>query len=135
MSPTTAVLLGLIAHVVGDYLLQSSWMAARKASEWWPALAHALTYGLPFVVITRDPAALFVIVSTHAVIDRYRLARYVVWATDHLAPVGWVPRWSECRATGFPPDLPAWLAMGLLIISDNTMHVIINSTALWFAST
>src|SRR5581483_6526828 len=63
MSPTTAVLLGLIAHVVGDYLLQSSWMAARKASEWWPALAHALTYGLPFVVITRDPAALFVIVS------------------------------------------------------------------------
>ena len=133
MSPTTAVVLGLIAHVIGDYVLQSSWMAQEKSAHWWPAIAHALAYGLPFLVITRSPGALLVIVGTHAVIDRYRLARYVVWATDHLAPAGSVPRWSQCRATGFPPDLPAWLATGLLIITDNTMHVIINSGALWWA--
>lgn len=133
MNPTTAVLFGLIAHVVGDYLLQSSWMAREKGTHWWPAAVHAVTYGLPFLVITRDPAALAVIVGTHAVIDRYRLARYVVWTTDHLAPVGSVPAWSECRTTGFPPEFPAWMAMGLMIICDNTMHVIINSAALWWA--
>ena len=42
MSPTTAVVFGLIAHVVGDYLFQSSWMAQEKATRWWPAMAHAL---------------------------------------------------------------------------------------------
>lgn len=133
MTPTTAVVFGLIAHVVGDYLFQSSWMTREKATRWSPAAAHALTYGLPFLVITQNPAALVVIVATHAVIDRYRLARYVVWATDHLAPAGSVPQWSECQVTGYSPDVPAWLATGLLIISDNTLHVVINSAALWWA--
>jgi hypothetical protein len=133
MSPTTAVMFGLIAHVIGDYVLQSSWMAQEKTRRWWPAVAHALAYGVPFLFITRSTLALAVIVCTHAVIDRYRLARYVVWATDHLAPVGTVPCWAECRTTGYPPDVPGWLAGGLLIICDNTMHVVINSVALWWA--
>ncbi|MFD4210556.1 DUF3307 domain-containing protein, partial [Micromonospora tulbaghiae] len=63
----------LLAHLAGDYLLQSHWMATEKSKRWWPAWAHALTYGLPFLLITQSPAALAVIVGTHAVIDRYRL--------------------------------------------------------------
>ena len=75
-----------LAHLVGDYLLQSHWMATEKTKRWWPAAAHALTYGLPFLLITQSPLALAVIVGTHAVIDRYRLARHVVWAKNQLAP-------------------------------------------------
>ena len=69
----------LVAHVVGDYLLQSHWVAQRKTSRLAVALLHALLYALPFVLLTRSPVALLVIVVTHAVIDRYRLVRHVIW--------------------------------------------------------
>jgi hypothetical protein len=29
----------LLAHLVGDYLLQSDWMAAEKTKRWWPPVA------------------------------------------------------------------------------------------------
>jgi hypothetical protein len=135
MAPGSAIALGFLAHLVGDYLIQSHWMATEKTKRWWPAVAHALTYGLPFLVITRNPVALAVIVVTHAVIDRYRLARHVVWAKNHLAPTGSVPSWPDCRATGYPSDTPPWLAVWLMIIADNTLHLVINSAALWWAVT
>jgi len=129
----TTLALGFLAHLIGDYLIQSHWMATKKTERWWPAVAHAVTYGLPFLVITRNPATLAIIVVTHAVIDRYRLARHVVWAKNHLGPKP--PPWPECRATGYPSDTPPWLAVWLMIIADNTLHLVINSAALWWAVT
>lgn len=126
MSEVAAILL---AHLVGDYILQSHWMASEKTKRWWPAIAHGVTYGLPFLLVTQSPAALAVIVGTHVVIDRYRLARHVVWAKNLIAPRGYRPSWSECRATGYPSELPPWLATWLLIIVDNTIHLLINIAA------
>jgi hypothetical protein len=118
----------LIAHGVGDYLLQSHWMATEKTKRWLPAVAHALTYALPFLILTRSPLALLVIAATHAVIDRYRLARHVVWAKNLIAPRAFrVPRGT---ATGYGEEVPAWLAVWLLIIADNVMHLVINAAAL-----
>lgn len=119
----------LLAHLVGDYLTQSHWMATEKTKRWWPAWAHALTYGLPFLVVTRSPIALAVIVGTHAVIDHYRLARHVVWAKNLLAPAAFRKPWADCSATGYPADTPPWLAVWLLIIADNTIHLVINAAA------
>jgi len=116
----------LLAHLVGDYLLQSHWMATEKTKRWWPAIAHAVTYGLPFLFITRSPLALAVIVGTHAVIDRYRLARHLCWGKNLLAPRGFNPPWRDCKATGYPPDTPPWLAVWLMILCDNILHVLIN---------
>jgi hypothetical protein len=124
----------LIAHGVGDYLLQSDWMAAEKTKRWLPAVAHAVTYALPFLVLTRSPLALLVIAGTHAVIDHYRLARHVCWFKNYLAPRGYNPPWRDCTATGYGPDKPVWMAVWLLIIADNVMHLIINAAALtWLA--
>jgi hypothetical protein len=119
----------ILAHLVGDYLLQSDWMAQEKTQRWWPAIAHAVTYGLPFLLITRSPWALLVIVGTHAVIDRYRLARHVVWAKNLLAPARYRHPWRECTATGYHQDRPVWLAVWLMIIADNTIHLAINTGA------
>jgi len=130
---TAEAALGIVlAHLVGDYLIQSDWMAVEKTKRWWPACVHALTYGLPYIAVTRSPAALAIIVGTHAVIDRYRLARHVVWAKNLLAPRGYNPPWRECSATGYPPDKPLWMSVWLMIICDNTMHVCINSLALTY---
>lgn len=152
----------LVAHAVGDYLLQSDWMALNKTKNKWAAAAHVLTYSLPFLLVTQSFWALFFIATTHFVIDHWRLARYVVWAKNFLAPrstvmyflkasrsvgkstdiqypspiperkdeVWWHP-WSECRDTGYHKDRPPWLATWLLIIADNTMHVVCNGLAIY----
>lgn len=120
----------LLAHLAGDYLIQSDWMATEKTKRWWPAVAHALTYGIPFVFVAPSVTAWLVIVVTHAVIDRYRLARHVVWFKNFLAPRRYWRPWSECRATGYPPDRPAWLVTWLMIIADNTLHLAINAAAI-----
>lgn len=121
----------LVAHAVGDYVLQSDWMANEKTKRSLAALVHVLTYGLPFLLITRSVPALLVIVGTHFVIDRWRLARYVVWAKNFLAPRRSNLPWSDCTGTGYPPDRPPWMAVWLLIIADNIMHVSINAAALY----
>lgn len=129
IGPATGVLL---AHLAGDYLLQSHWMAQEKTKRWLPAVLHAITYGLPFLLVTQSPLALAAIVGTHAVIDRYRLARHIVWAKNLLAPKAHRHPWSECSATGYPSDTPAWLAVWLLIIADNTQHLAINlASVIW----
>lgn len=39
----------LISHLVGDYLLQSNWMAVNKGSDNKAAVAHAFVYTLAFL--------------------------------------------------------------------------------------
>lgn len=145
-------MLALLCHLVGDYLLQSDWMASKKTTSWWPAFCHAVMYTLPFLFLTRSWKALLFIAGTHFVIDHWRLARYVCWAKNWLAP-RWIEEtrptlknesllyektgrwlrnesWTLCSNTGYGPDKPAWLAVWLLIITDNTMHLICNEIAL-----
>jgi len=76
----------ILAHLFGDYVLQSDWMATHKTKSVGACLAHAVAYTLPFAFLTQDWAALLFISSTHFVIDHWRLARYVVWAKNYLSP-------------------------------------------------
>lgn len=122
----------IVCHAIGDYLLQSHWMASEKTKRSIPALAHVITYAVPFLVLGCSWTALAVIVGTHFVIDRWRLARFVVFAKNRLAPVdGWAT-WSFSQPTGYPQDAPAWLSVWLMIIADNILHVLCNSFALTY---
>lgn len=122
----------LLAHLVGDYLLQSHWMATEKTKRWWPAVAHGITYTLPYLLITQSPLALLVIAVSHIIIDRYRLARHLVWLKNHLAPKRAWSTWEDSKATGSPSEAPAFLSVWLMIIADNTIHLLINTAAvLW----
>lgn len=118
----------LVAHLVGDYIIQSDRMATEKTSKSTWAAIHAATYALPFLLISRSPAALAFIAATHFAIDRWRLARFVCWAKNTIG--GSYAPWAECSATGYHKDRPAWLAVWLLIIADNTMHILCNAAAL-----
>ena len=124
----------IVAHLVGDYLLQSDYMAQKKTSSSFAATLHAFTYTIPFLALTRTPEVLLFIAGSHFIIDRWRLARYVVWLKNFFAPrSAWPPPWRECTATGYGPDRPPWLAVWLLIIADNTLHLLCNGLAfrLW----
>lgn len=118
----------ILAHLVGDYVLQSDWMASQKTKRLTVAIVHAIAYSLPFLALRPSLAAWLMIVGTHAIIDRWRLARYVVWAKEWLAPTR-PPPLAECP-TGYPADKPVWLATWLLILADNTLHLALNSIAL-----
>jgi len=104
-------------------------MAQNKTKSTWAAFCHATVYSLPFLAIASLNAWL-VIWSTHLLIDRFRLARYVVYAKNLLSPKSqWHP-WSECSATGYRKDTPPWLAVWLMIAADNTIHLAINYLAI-----
>jgi hypothetical protein len=118
----------LVAHAVGDYLLQSEWMAVEKTKRSVAALVHCVFYLLPFLFITQNPYTLAVMGGTHFVIDRWHLARYVAWLKNRPWP-GSAP-WYECSKTGFHPDTQPWLAGWLVIIIDNVMHILINGLAI-----
>lgn len=124
-------MLQLIAHLIGDYMLQSGWMANNKTKRHFPALVHALVYFLPFYLLfDPSPLAAIVMVGTHFVIDRWRLARYVAYCKEFLSPPKHWPHWDDHKETGFHKDTPAFLAVWLMIIIDNSMHLAINALAL-----
>lgn len=93
----------VLAHFIADWLFQSQYMASDKVKSAVPALLHVAVYGLVFwVLVGPSWAALAVIVGTHYVIDRYRLARHVNWAANFIAPIRRLTPW-ERRNLGRPP--------------------------------
>lgn len=191
----------ILLHLIGDYVLQSDYMASKKLGSHIPAIAHAVVYTTPFLILTQSIEALAFICITHFIIDRWRLARHVGWLKNFLAPpwidlellrcngssssdgdtstpityrhdnvtayrsisdnpepvtchrcgremrVALVPKsaasvaletkgrnypWHECSGTGYHKSKPAWLAVWLLIITDNTMHLTCNAFAIGY---
>ncbi|HLJ25346.1 MAG TPA: DUF3307 domain-containing protein [Candidatus Angelobacter sp.] len=107
-----------------------------------PAWNFSTTWASSF-----HPLALVVIFGTHFLIDRYRLARYVVWAKNRMFEPWWAyrqllhreryarhatPPFCYCDKTGYAEGVPIWLATWLLIFADNTLHLTINYLALRF---
>lgn len=184
----------LIAHLVGDYLLQSDWMAQHKRRSTIACLLHALLYALPFLLLCWHPdmfhgyrvirsarngqlidcweyswsiasrfhfGALAWIAGSHFVIDRFGVARYLVWAKNHLAPREIVVEgleergeyryypWEFCDKIGYysldeidlnistPNEIArnatqSTLYLILYIVADNTLHLICNYLALGY---
>lgn len=121
----------LLCHLFGDYVLQSSWMANNKTKQWIPAIVHVLVYLIPFLLVFHPSVkAIAVIGGTHLLMDRFRLARYIAFLTNFLAPPTVWPSWEDCKATGYHKNIPTFLAVWLMIIVDNTAHLTINYFAL-----
>jgi len=126
----------LLAHLLGDYFLQSDWMAnhkQRKDATGWQAVAmHSLFYTLPFLLLTQSWMALALICVSHLLIDHFRLAAYVCWIKNFLAPPSAWHSWETCKATGSPPERPLFISIWLLILLDNTIHLLINGAAITY---
>lgn len=108
----------ILCHIIGDYFIQSDWMATNKKDEVFPCFIHSISYSLPFLFLTHSVLSLFVICATHFVIDHYGLPRYLIWARNWL--FGGTKSWKECELTGYSPDRPVWLAFCLMVAVDNS---------------
>jgi len=118
----------LLLHLIGDYITQTDWMARTKVRAIFAALTHAIVYSLPFLLLSPSLTAIAVIAVSHFLIDRFRLARYVVFAKNKVTD--WHLTWADCKATGYPSSMPAAQAFWLMILVDNTMHLSINYASL-----
>lgn len=110
----------LLCHLIGDYILQNDWMAQNKTKSFIPAAIHALLYTLPFFVLTLNVFTLSIICLTHLLIDRFRLAVYVIKLKN----------WNWSSPNGFAPERPEWLTGWLVILVDQTIHLLINHLAI-----
>lgn len=83
------ILMLLAGHYIGDYGLQSSWMADNKGKSWYVAIAHAATYTAAVAVaamlagVTLPIDAVFVLFASHFLIDSVK-ARW-----------GWIGMWTD----------------------------------------
>lgn len=114
----------LFLHMVGDYLTQNHWMANKKVLNtkegYFACLIHCLLYALPFLFIG-SLNAIAVIFVTHFLIDKYRLAKYVIQLKN----------W-HFEGIGFPSDAPPFISVWILFIVDNLIHISINYLALTY---
>lgn len=98
----------LVAHLVGDYLLQNDWMAQNKKARSWPCFVHVAIYTLIVAIFTGWPLAILgVVFVTHFIQDRTRLVNF------YMAAIG-QDRFAE------PPMAP-WS----LIVVDNVLHIVV----------
>lgn len=116
----------LLLHVLGDYLFQNDWIAKNKSlptkEGYLACVVHVSIYGLAFSVIAPSISSLLIIVLSHFIIDKWRLAKF--WFK--------LVNWNWKSDYGFNDDKPFAIAIWLLFIADNWFHVFINYLAIKF---
>jgi len=124
----------LLLHLVADYYFQSDWMALNKNKRSIPCLVHCVLYTVPFLLLTQNLLALFLIFATHFVQDRWCIIKYFVWYKNRIGPDWSYPSYDKCNVTGYyddwkntdPDARPKFISTWLYIISDNTYHLVCN---------
>jgi hypothetical protein len=142
----------LLTHLLGDFVLQSDWMALNKSKHSIPCLVHVLIYTFCFwLFITHSWPALLVLGGTHFLIDRFHIPlKRFIWLRGHLNPLIDYPPFKYCDSTGYYDDSPFntyrntdpvfevacgkprlfFISMWLYIAHDNFLHLTINFLAL-----
>ena len=92
----------LVAHLVGDFVVQNDWMAVNKKRSSLACLVHVVTYMLPFLLCGLAWWQLALIAAQHFVQDR---TAFVFW---------WMRVWKRV-----PSDY--WTAVALFV--DQAFHV------------
>jgi len=108
------LLLAIIGHLVGDYLLQNDWMAAEKKRDWFVAFIHATIWAMAVLLFsgwgsfhgTHGLIVAACLIIPHAIQDHSNLVR-------------WWMRLIGQRVFSEPPMAP-WS----IIVVDNVWHIV-----------
>ena len=111
----------IVAHLVGDWLLQTEWMAMEKRHNWRALLSHVAVYHAVIIAVlgyrfgygdVRIYAVVVVLALTHALLDRQ-------W------PVVRIMRLLRISGTR-PPE--RWLEIAV----DQSLHILLLAAAVVF---
>lgn len=136
MTLELTLILGFLFHLMGDYIFQNDWMANEKTKHFLPAFIHATIYSLPFLMVVNWRFWLIIYI-THFFIDRYRLAVYWIRLVN-IKDYGrnyndyYVSSWrfNDNKNFGYGKDKPVFISLWLMIIIDNSWHLVINSASI-----
>jgi hypothetical protein len=112
------LIIGFLLHLIGDYVLQNDWMATHKSKSDLACAVHVLVYSAPFFFLVDHYSGWLIILFSHFLIDRYRLAYY--WVSSP---------WYAGKT-----EKPAYISVWVMIIVDNTFHLLFNSIAIFLSA-
>lgn len=69
------IVLLVICHIIGDYVLQSDFIATSKGRNWYHMFVHCILYIVPFYICFGFVWQLAVVFIAHLIIDPLK-ARY-----------------------------------------------------------
>ena len=79
------MLTAIACHLVGDYVLQSDYIAKTKGENWWHLIVHCFLYTVPFYVMFQWHWVMAIIFVTHIVIDTLKARWKIInYATDQM---------------------------------------------------
>lgn len=107
----------LLGHLIGDFLLQTSWMAQYKASRWLPLLTHVIVYTVVVSLMGYLSGGLSIIgigiiFIGHIILDRRTFVEF------------WVN-----RIQGAKGQAKDWL----MIVTDQIFHIILLVVAIYLS--
>lgn len=75
----------IICHIVGDYLLQTDYMAKEKNNNLYILFVHCVCYCIPFIYIFGFNYKIISLLIIHMVIDWMKIHHYINIAVDQIA--------------------------------------------------
>jgi hypothetical protein len=82
----------LLCHFIGDYVLQTDYLATTKGNNWWHLIAHCMTYTTAFLLLFGFDYRIVIILISHLIIDsakaRYKKINYMSDQILHIAILG-----------------------------------------------
>lgn len=96
----------LMAHLIGDYILQTDWMGQRKGQSWLICAIHCLLYSVAVAVCTMSlDWRILVVFIQHLAFDKNRIITKTLLADWHF-------KWASDRER-----------MWLMFLYDNITHL------------
>lgn len=82
----------LLCHFIGDYVLQTDYLATTKGNNWWHLIAHCMTYTTVFLLLFGFDCRIVIILISHLIIDsakaRYKKINYMSDQILHITILG-----------------------------------------------
>jgi hypothetical protein len=103
----------IYAHLIGDYLLQTDWMAQNKKKNDFACTIHVAVYMVPFLLCGFTWWQMLLIAGQHYLLDRTEL-------------VGWL-----MTIKGSPRFREAPYAPWSTVITDNILHILWIALVAW----
>ena len=78
----------MACHMLGDYVLQSDFLARTKGESWWHLLAHCVTYTLPFTVMFGYDWRVMALLAPHMLVDAMKARWHAIgYRTDQASHI------------------------------------------------
>jgi hypothetical protein len=63
------IIILILCHLIGDYVLQIDFIAKTKGSNWYHLFVHSALYCVPFILIYELDWKIAILFITHMIID------------------------------------------------------------------